>query len=99
MRETPNQHGWSAEALFTKALLYAEEMERYTSDDWQYRLWASLSIALLARAALAFISPTLLADRQDWRNTYHALGHPPTKPGYAPRSIGTVEVLKILNVV
>jgi hypothetical protein len=97
MTETPSQHGWSAEALYNKALLYVGEMERYTPDDWQHRLWASFSMEFLARAALAHVSPTLLAERNDWRNTYHALGYPPTKRGFVPRSIGTVEVLKILS--
>lgn len=97
MTEAPTQHGWTLDALFSEALLYVGEMERHAPDDWRHRLWASLSVELLARAALAHISPTLLADRQDWRNTYHALGHGPTKRGFAPRSIGIVEVLKILG--
>jgi hypothetical protein len=94
---TPIQHGWSPEALFSKALLYVGEMERYTPDDWQYRLWASLSLELLARAALAHISPTLLAERQNWRNIYHALGHAPTAKRFAPTSIRATEVLAILQ--
>jgi len=70
----PTQHAWSSEALFSKALLYVEEMERYTADDWQFGLWASLSLELIARASLSHISPTLLASRKDWRNVHHALG-------------------------
>jgi hypothetical protein len=93
----PTQHGWSPEALFSKALLYVGEMERYAPDDWQHRLWASLSLELLARAALAGISPTLLADRSNWRNVYHALGHPPTAKRFAPVSIRITEVLTILH--
>ena len=76
MADKAAQHSWSPEALFSKALLYVGEMERYAPDEWQHRLWASLSLEMLARAALAGISPTLLADGKDWRNIYHALGHP-----------------------
>jgi len=97
MTGKPTLHGWSQEALFNKALLYVGEMERYAPDDWQHRLWASLSLELLARAALAGISPTLLADRSNWRNVYHALGHPPTAKRFAPVSIKIGEVLAILH--
>jgi len=97
MTGKPTQHGWSLEALLSKALLYVEEMESYAPDDWQHRLWASLSLELLARAALAGISPTLLADRNNWRNIYHALGNPPTAKRFAPVSIKVTEVLSILH--
>jgi hypothetical protein len=97
MTGKPTQHGWSPEALFSKALLYVGEMEKYAPDDWQHWLWASLSLELLARAALAGISPTLLADRSNWRNVYHALGHPPTAKRFAPGSIKIGEVLAILH--
>lgn len=99
MTATPSQHGWSADALFSKAVNYAAEMERCRPDDWRFRLWASLSLELLARAALARISPTLLAQPRGeaWRNVYHALGFEPTKKGFTPKSISTTEVLKILR--
>jgi len=93
----PTQHAWSSEALFNKALLYVGEMQRHTADDWQFGFWSSLSLELLARAALAHVSPTLLAERRDWRNTYHALGHAATKKGFIPSSITTSEVLSILQ--
>jgi hypothetical protein len=93
----PTQHAWSSEALFSKALLYVEEMERYTAEDWQFGLWASLSLELIARASLSHVSPTLLASRKDWRNIHHALGHPPTSLKFAPVSVTTAEVLSILR--
>ena len=74
MSGTPTQHPWSAEALFNKAILYIGEMEHCAPDDWQHRLWASLSLELLARAALANISQTLLEDRQNWRNINPTVG-------------------------
>lgn len=97
MTANPIQHVWSSEALFTKAVLYVGEMERYTASDWQFGLWSSLSLELIARAALSHISPTLLASRKDWRNIHHALGHAPTKTDFAPTSLATNEVLSILR--
>jgi hypothetical protein len=91
------EHAWSSEALFNKALLYVGEMESHTVEDWQFAFWSTLSLELLARAAVAFISPTLLANRKDWRNVYHALGHPPTVKGFTPNSVATGEVLLILH--
>lgn len=66
-------HPWSEEALFGKALLYTERMDSFTADDWQFGFWSALSLELLARAALAHISPVLLADTKNWRNLMHAL--------------------------
>lgn len=97
MTAKPTQNAWSSEALFSKALLYVEEMERYTADDWQFGLWASLSLELIARASLSHISPTLLASRKDWRNVHHALGRPPTSLGFTPVSVATNEVMSILK--
>ena len=56
-------HGWFEEALFAKAVLYVERMEAEPPDHWQYAFWSALALELLARAALAHISPTLLADK------------------------------------
>jgi hypothetical protein len=93
----PTQHPWSSEALFNKALLYVGEMERYTANEWQFGFWSSLSLELLARAAVAHVSPTLLANRKDWHNVYHALGHPATVKQFTPTSITNNEVLGILR--
>lgn len=97
MNAVPTQNGWTPEALFNKALLYVGEMESHAPDDWQHRLWASLSLELMARAALANISPTLLAERQNWRNIHYALGHAWTVPKKVPISITIREVLEILQ--
>jgi hypothetical protein len=91
------EHAWSSEALFDKALLFVEEMEKYTAEDWQFGLWASLSLEMIARASLAHISPTLLANRKDWRNIHYALENPATSIGFVPTSVGTSEVLSILK--
>jgi hypothetical protein len=91
------QHPWSEEALFSKAVLYVQEMQKHPADNWQFGLWATLSIELLARAALSHVSPTLLANRRDWRNVHHALGHPATSVKFLPSSTPSNEVLSMLN--
>ena len=97
MSENLTQHPWSSEALFNKALVYVGEMERFTASDWQFGLWSSLALELAARAALAQVSPALLANRDDWHNIHYALGHSTTKKGFTPRSATTREVLLILK--
>jgi hypothetical protein len=72
-------------------------MQRCTAADWQFGLWSSLSLELIARAALANISPTLLANRKDWRNICHALGRATTAKGFTPTSTLIYEVLSILH--
>lgn len=68
---------WDPEALFAKAQRCAEQMIEMDADSWQHGLMASLSLELLARAALANVSPVLLTDpNQAWVQTYHALGYP-----------------------
>lgn len=90
-------HPWSEDALFQKAVLYVQHMESTTADDWQFGFWSALSLELLARAALAHISPTLLADTSNWRNLSYALGREPTTKKFSPTSVGTKEVLGRLN--
>jgi hypothetical protein len=90
-------HPWSEESLLGKAVLYVERMESYTADDWQFGFWSALGLELLARAALAHISPVLLADDKNWRNVVHALGGAPTAKKYSPASIATKDVLARLN--
>lgn len=87
---------WDPEALFAKAQRCAEQMIEMDADSWQHGLMASLSLELLARAALANVSPVLLTDpNQAWVQTYHALGYPALE-ARAPSSIATGEVLKRL---
>jgi DNA-directed RNA polymerase subunit RPC12/RpoP len=91
------EHPWSELALFGKALIYVERMESHPPDEWQFGFWSALSLELLARAALAHISPMLLADIKNWRNLTHALGRAPTAKKYSPTSVPTTEVFARLN--
>ena len=91
---------WDAAALFAKAQRYLDQATGHNSDDWQYALWASLSLELLARSSLANISPALLADTdKSWSSLYNALGFAPTEEKFAPKSIAVSEVFRRLTAV
>lgn len=62
MLEKNTNNPWSSDSLFAKSLTYLQQMEASIADDWKYGLWSSLSLELLARAALSNVSPVLLAD-------------------------------------
>ena len=92
MTSMVSSHPWSTESLFGKATIYIDRMESYTVDDDQFGFWSALSLELLSRAALAHISPVLLADANNWKNLMHALGGDPTAKKFTPTSISTKEV-------
>lgn len=93
----PVPHSWSKDALLAKAQRYVELMLAHPHDDWRCAFWSALSLELLARAALAHVSPVLLADSKDWNNTYHALGFTPTTSKFVPKSIDITSVLNRLR--
>jgi hypothetical protein len=90
-------NSWDYDTLLAKAQLYLEQMNSTVADDWKYGLWSALTLELLCRAALAHLSPALLADTKNWRNIMHALGRAPTTKKFTPTSIGTKEVLARLG--
>jgi hypothetical protein len=92
----PIPETWDEEALFIKAQRYAERMIEEQESDWEHALWSSLCLELLARAALANVSPALLADPENWNNLYHSLGFTPTEAKFAPKSIQISEVIRRL---
>jgi hypothetical protein len=92
-------HPWSSDALLSKAQRYAEMMLEQARDDWRFALWSSLALEFLLRAALARISPTLLADKHDWNNVFFALGNTPRVRGFVAKSIGAAEVATRLEVI
>ena len=93
----PVASSWNTKALLGKAQLYADMMLAVDRNSWQFGLWSSLMLELLARAALSNISPALLADAKDWRHIYSSLGHKPLAKSVAVRSISTNEVFIRLN--
>lgn len=91
---------WNPEALYLKAERYVQHMSALDSDDWEYALWSSMSLEFLARAALASVSPALLAETdKSWASLYHSLGFTPTEEKFAPKSIAISEVFRRLNAI
>lgn len=90
-------HPWSRDALLAKAQRYAQDMLSHPRDDWHFGLTSTFVLEFLARATVANIHPTLLADAKDWNNIYFALGHTPTAPKYLPRSLNTTALLARLR--
>jgi hypothetical protein len=98
MKSSSASHPWSSSALRAKAVLYVERMEAEEEpNDWRFGFWSALSVELLCRAALAHISPVLLAESRDWHNALHALGRQPTAKKFTPVTIGTKEVISRLT--
>ncbi|MDE2937164.1 MAG: hypothetical protein OXP37_10090 [Chloroflexota bacterium] len=87
---------WSEESLFCKARLYAEQMGSFASNDWQFAFWSALTLEFVGRAALAHISPVLIAESRNWQNLLHALGRESTDLK-ARRSIPTESVFDRLG--
>ncbi|HBN8548128.1 hypothetical protein [Pseudomonas aeruginosa] len=88
---------WDPEALYLKAQRYVQHMSELDSDEWEYALWSGFSLEFLARAALANVSPALLAETdKNWASLYHALGFNPTEERFSPKSIAISEVFKRL---
>jgi hypothetical protein len=85
-------HPWSKEALLAKTQRYAQEMLSNSRDDWRFGLTSTFVLEFLARAALANISPALLAEPKSWSNLYFSLGHTPNAPKFIPKSIDITEV-------
>lgn len=87
-------------ALYSKAQLYIQQMGNFTNQDSLHALWSSLALELLARAALANVSPALLAETEkQWATLYFALGFSPTEPKFTPKSIAVSEVFKRLTAI
>jgi hypothetical protein len=82
---------WERDLLWAKARLFLERAFDQPAEDPQYGLWCSLGLELLARAAVASISPVLLAEPDsEQKNLLHALGAGPSLP--TPKSITVTQV-------
>ena len=65
---------WERDPLWAKARLYFERAFAESREDPRFGLWCSLALELLARAAVASVSPTLLAEPDnEHRFLLHAL--------------------------
>lgn len=85
---------WERDPLFAKARLFFERAVEYEREDPRFGLWCAFGIELLARAALASISPTLLAEPDsDHRHLLHALGRGADRS--SGKSIGAAKVFTL----
>ncbi len=85
---------WERDPLLAKAKLYFERAFELPREDHQFGLWCALGLELLARAAVASISPSLLAEPDaEQKNLLHSLGYGPER--ISGKSIGTVRVLAL----
>jgi hypothetical protein len=97
IKPEPLAETWIAEALYNKAIRYAEKMSASGTDSWDHALWSGLCLELLARAALANIAPVLLADPNGHNNLLNALGFPPMEAKFSPKSVSTAVALRRLR--
>jgi hypothetical protein len=86
-------HEWSKDALFSKAQLYAEKMEQHEDSNLEFGIWSALTLEMLVRAAVASVSPVLVADAQDWNNLLYALGGAPKKAKFIPKSAAITDLV------
>ena len=90
---------WDPQSLYDKSERYIQQAQAVDKDQWDYALWTSLSLELLARAALANVHPVLLAEPDKaGSNISSALGFEPIEKRFAPKSISISEVFRRLTV-
>lgn len=87
---------WSKDALLSKAKLYFTKAFEEEKDSPFFGIFCALGLELLARAALANISPTLLADNANAQgNILYALGKKDASGSFKPKSLIVSSVLLI----
>lgn len=87
---------WGRDPLWTKARLFLELAFEQPADDPRFGLWCSFGLEILARAAIASVSPTLLAEpHREHQNLLYALGVGPALP--TPQSISASQVFAQCN--
>lgn len=85
---------WEREPLFTKSHLFFERAFDEDKESTFFGLWCAMGLELLARSAVAHVSPTLLAEPdQSQQNLLHALGHGATKN--KRKSLITIQVISL----
>ena len=85
---------WERDPLWAKAKHYFERGFTFPREDPQFGLWCTLGLELLARAAIASVSPTLLAaPDSDHKFLLHVLGRGSEKVN--KRSSSTLKVFEL----
>ena len=79
------------DTLWSKSKVFLERALKARDDDdaSTFHLWAALSIELLAKAALAHVHPSLVADPSDIKSLLHACGvkDPPDKKSITAKTV------------
>ena len=90
---------WNFDALYSKALNYIAKMHAQKPQSGEHILYSCISLELLLRAALSYVSPVLLAEfsNDKWSHLYAALGFSPVEEKYVPRSITITETIRRLE--
>ena len=87
---------WERDPLWTKARLYFERGFTFPREDPRFGLWCAMGLELLARAALASVSPTLLAaPHNNHKYLLQALGRGSDRGRENRRSIPTSKVFEL----
>jgi hypothetical protein len=85
---------WERDPLWAKARLFVERAIEFQRDDPFFGLWCSFGLEALARAAIANISPVLLAEPdRDHKYLLHAIGRGSER--IARKSIDTARILNL----
>lgn len=85
---------WERDPLWAKAKLFFERALNESREEPIFGLWCALGLELLARTAIASVSPTLLAESaNDHRHLLHALNLGSEK--YPRKSITSVQVFSL----
>lgn len=87
---------WSEDALLSKAKIYFEKANTEDKDSMFFGMYSALGMELLARAAVAHISPALLADPSNYTNLLYALNL--KDDDCNPKSIMTNKVIALCGV-
>ncbi len=85
---------WETNPLWAKSKLFFEYAFDSPRDDPRFGLWSAMGLELLARSAIARISPTLLAESdRDHKHLLHALNL--GSEAVSRKSIGASQVLQL----
>lgn len=87
---------WERDPLWAKSRLFFERAFEEPREGSLFCLWCSLGLELLARAALASVSPTLLAEPDaEHKFLLYALNR--GAQAGSPRSLGTAQVFRLCS--
>lgn len=85
---------WDRDSLVAKSQIFFEHALEVDRDDPRFGLWCAFGLEMLVRAAVASVSPTLLAESdREHKNLLHALGR--GNPRVVPKSIGSADAVRL----